>query len=199
MPETKPKEWATVPEGYWRVAVLAQALGESKEKKTPQLALKVELKQLKKATDGKTHQVKPGEHRTVMFYLTPNTIERVKGFLQEHGFAKGNSLAQLDPKHPKHFSLVGVEFDAKNKHEKGLKDGKPRDKFEAAGSSNQKWMESLGGGVSQTKLMALDAIFGTAPDYSVTKPSVKQEVVAGEGQPFGPEPTEESDASDFGW
>lgn len=198
MPEQK-KEWTLFPEGIFRVAVLAQALGESKEKKTPYLALKVEVKQLKKAKDGRPWKGEFDHSETVTQYLTPATIERVKGFLQEHGFPKGASLATLDPKHPKPFSLVGVEFDAKNKHEKGLKDGKPRNKFEALGSSNNSWMDKVGGGVSQTKLMALDAIFGTAPDYSVSKPAVKREVVAGEGAPFGPEPTEESDASDFGW
>lgn len=197
MPEQK-KEWTVYPEGIYRVVAIAQALGESKVKKTPQLAIKVDIKQLKKAKDGRASKVEFDHSETVLLYLTPSTIERHKSFLQEAGFTKGMSLAQLDPKHPKHFSLAGFEFDAKNEHEKWA-DGKPHNKFEALGSSNQKWMESLGGGVSQTKLMALDAIFGTAPDYSVAKPAVKQEAVAGEGAPFGPEPTEESDASDFGW
>lgn len=198
MPEQK-KEWSVWPDGIYRVTGTAQTLGESKEKKTPYFALKVDVKQLKKAKDGRPYKGEFDHPETIFFYLTPATIERFKGFLQEAGFPKGTSLAALDPKHPSHFSLVGYEFDAKNKQEKGLKDGKLRNKFEALGSNNQNWMEKLGGGVSQTKLMALDAIFGTAPDYSVAKSAVKQEAVAGEVAPFGPEPTEESDASDFGW
>lgn len=161
--------------GKYRCQITEQGFGESKNKKTPFLGLKVRPTGFYDVTNGDLVPCSDFE-RTVMLYLTDNTIDQAMKNIRSLGFT-GDSFRALDPEMPGHISLIGVETDFQCKHE-------PYD-----GGIGEKWEFPLSEGRPLEKVSGLskklDALFGKQIKSSGTpKPATARPAASG-GVPVG--------------
>lgn len=93
--------------GKYRGVLTRTSLTESKgDKKTPQIAFEVEVREKYDATDKEFYGVENPTKRTVYRFLTPNAAKYAVEDLQKLGF-KGDDFASLDEEAAKE---LGVEF-----------------------------------------------------------------------------------------
>jgi hypothetical protein len=77
----------------------------------------------------------PIEYRTETFWLTANTIERVREDLRRLGWT-GNKISELDPESPNYFSMTGWECILNCTHEQD-RNGKERERWSPRASTLQ--------------------------------------------------------------
>lgn len=144
-------------------------VGESKEKKTPQIVFTVEVE-----PDGDT--------RTVFRYLTEKTIDHVIKDLNALGYDRGG-FDEIDPDHPNAFDFVGIPVKLRVRYE--TYDGKEREKWDFAFG---------GGGIEVQKMDSkgvsrLNAVFGAKLRAGLAKKAQQQPAPA---KPAGGDASEET-------
>lgn len=141
------------PVGLYAARVTGQALGTT-SKDNIQLVLEILVL-------GEVNPAKPGEYfpmptqlrRRIYRVFTEKTKEYVTEDLRTLGFA-GDSISQLDPKHPKHWSFVDQEVDVFCGHEHD-QNGEMRERWSLARTSAPLVQQDA----ADDKLRQLDALF----------------------------------------
>ena len=154
-----------MPGRFWG-KVTAQALGESKQKKTPQFALQFSIM-------GRIDPANPeGEllpsdqsERTVYLYITDKTIDFVTRDLERLGF-HGDSFSDLDPRSPGFHDFTGAETGLLCEHE--TYEGKVHEKWSLARSAVGLDCEPM----DAKRVRELDSLFGKNLK-GIKKPTVK--------------------------
>ncbi len=137
--------------GYYVGFIQSWALGQSKEKGTPEFSI-VFIPEYKKGPGG-TKEDCPQEKRTIYRYITDKTIDYFVADLKALGYDR-DQFDDLDPNSPNAFNFEGAEIEARCKFEDYK--GESKEKWELALVKNvAKPMEE--GGVAN-----LNALFGGA-------------------------------------
>ena len=119
------------PEGSYTCRVTKQRFALSPKKGTTAFVL--EFLVLKCVGDPDSEL--SSQSRTVEFWLTNNTVVRVRADLRLLGFT-GSRLSELDPESPDYFSFVGFEVIMYCRHGQDG-DGNPREEWSPRGSNLQ--------------------------------------------------------------
>ena len=93
--------------------------------------------------------------RSVFMSLTEKTVDFVKRNLRQLGFT-GDSMSQLDPRHPQHQSFEGQELEFWCGHDEY--NGQTKEKWSISSPRKGVEIQELDG----KKARALDALFGSA-------------------------------------
>jgi hypothetical protein len=165
---------------YWG-KITQQALGESKEKKTPFFAIRFIVTGKVDPADPQGDLIACEQYeRTLNMYLTEGTIEFVTRDLEKLGF-QGDSFKYLDPSTPGFHDFTGVEGAFYCSHEEY--EGKAREKWSLAKEGGTKLeVEPL----ESKQVRALDNLFGKhlkGLKKAAPKSEVKQPEPVGAGAP----------------
>lgn len=152
-------------EGLYIGEVVQQAIGKAKTG-TAQLLLK--FKVLGTPLDDGSYEPSTQQYdRTVFVALTAKTVDFVVPKLEQLGF-EGDSILQLDPSHPNHFSIVGNQANLWCKHETDQR-GDLRERWDISSGGSQLQATPLEG----KEARQLDALFGKALKGNKNKKNVE--------------------------
>lgn len=130
--------------------VLEQALGESKNKGTPQLVLKFQIINEVDRITGERLELREQQERWVYIYLTEKAMDMALKALKALGYRK-NSLRFLDPTIEGFHNFAGTEVELYCKHE------------EYEGEQQERWSVNTpfeSKPVDASSIRKLDALFG---------------------------------------
>ncbi len=159
--------------GKYKGRIVKWGLGESKEKKTPQLSFVVHIER-EVAPDGTEYDC-PTYERTIYRYITDATVERLVDDLRRLGY-EGESFDQLHPDHPQAHSFEGQEVRVYCKFEQYQNQDKEKFEFDF-GTPEIKNMEKAA--VSQ-----LNAKFG-AMLKATARPAAEKAPPSAKAKPSG--------------